>query len=490
MYSLKSLFNDKKKILVVGSGLAAYGACKALINRPDIEIELCDIGLRSAYKNQPNKIVPNAKDCNSSFYAYGLNDFRWNVNLISERICSSHAYGGFSKVWSGSILRPRDEDLVDWPLESIPSDSDYSEIIKSLNVYCEKDELNDLFPLNGIQKIKNPDRKIYIGKSRIALAKIKDQTKNRKAIPFDSSRIFSEWIEKKLIKYFGDTRLIYVRKIENILEAHFDNLGSKIIKKYDQIFLGAGCVNTTAIVDRSLYRSGTRIYKLKLVPHLVQGLLKIPLINSEYAEKLGMHDDYGLTRFFLESKNRNTGNFWSHTQIGPINKLIIKRIFRKENNFIYTLLSSIFSVFRFSLTLFHSNLREEVTMKISTKNEKNSFSQTIQIEENDYSCSKNMYRSTKLALLSKFFRLGLIPIPFSLWISKVLLKNSLGIHHFGGSLPMSKFSRKKSYCNPSGELFNLKGTFVIDTSSFPSIPGSTIGLLTMANAYRIAKKSI
>ena len=470
--------------------MAAYGACKAFINRPDLEIELCDIGLKSSYKNQPNKVVPNAKDFNSSFYAYGLNDLRWNVNLISKRICSSHAFGGFSKVWSGSILRPRDEDLIDWPMESIPSDSDYSEIIKSLNVFSEEDELNDLFPLNGIQKIKKPKKNIYLGKSRIALAKIKAETKNRKAIPFDTSMIFSEWIDKELIKYFADTRLLYVRKVENILEAHFDNLGSKIIKKYDQIFLGAGCVNTTAIVDRSLYRSGTRIYKLKLVPHLVQGLLKLPLVNTKYDEKLGMQDDYGLTRFFLESRNRNTGNFWSHTQIGPINKLIIKKIFRKEKNLIYKLLSSIFSFFRFSLTLFHSNLREEVIMKISIKKEKKLFSQTIHIEENEYECSKNMYRSTKLSLLSKFFKLGLIPIPFSLSFSKVLLKNSLGSTHFGGSLPMSKVLTKNSYCNPSGELFGLKGIFVIDTSSFPSIPGSTIGLLTMANAYRIAKKSI
>ena len=42
----------------------------------------------------------------------------------------------------------------------------------------------------------------------------------------------------------------------------------------------------------------------------------------------------------------------------------------------------------------------------------------------------------------------------------------------------------------SGELLGQKGLFIIDTSSFPSIPGSTIGLLTMANAYRIAKKAI
>ena len=32
--------------------------------------------------------------------------------------------------------------------------------------------------------------------------------------------------------------------------------------------------------------------------------------------------------------------------------------------------------------------------------------------------------------------------------------------------------------------------FVIDSSSFPSIPGSTVALLTMANAHRIAKNSL
>ena len=66
--------------------MAAFGACKALIGREDLEIELCDIGLKKSYKNQPNKIIPTGKDINSSFFAYGINDKRWDVNLNSERI--------------------------------------------------------------------------------------------------------------------------------------------------------------------------------------------------------------------------------------------------------------------------------------------------------------------------------------------------------------------------------------------------------------------
>ena len=43
-------------------------------------------------------------------------------------------------------------------------------------------------------------------------------------------------------------------------------------------------------------------------------------------------------------------------------------------------------------------------------------------------------------------------------------------------------------CLPSGEVLGLKNVFVIDASAFPSVPGSSVALLTMANAYRIAER--
>jgi choline dehydrogenase-like flavoprotein len=50
--------------------------------------------------------------------------------------------------------------------------------------------------------------------------------------------------------------------------------------------------------------------------------------------------------------------------------------------------------------------------------------------------------------------------------------------------------QKPSQCHPNGEVAGLKDVFVIDAASFPSVPASTVALLTMANAYRIAKTSI
>ena len=481
---------EKKKVLIVGSGLAAYGACLALIKRNDVEIDLCDIGLKKPYKGQPEVSLPNAKDHNSSFYAYGLNDNRWNINLISKRMCSSHAYGGFSKVWSGSFLRPRDEDLTDWPADSIPSDEDYRSIIRTIKVSYQPDELNEVFPISGKIMHKEPQKKIYLGKSRIALNIHKKRGESRTATPFDTSIIFSEWIKKGFINYYGDTRLINVKKVEQFLEAHMEVSGKKKIIKYEKIFIGAGCINTTAIVDRSLYKFGTREYSIKLVPHLVQGLIKLSFSKSNNNHLFNAEDNYGFPTYFLEHRNKSTGYFWSHTQIGQINDFVFRKIFSKKLEFMFPLISKMISIFNFSLTVFNSNLRKDSKMKISISKSKGIITQSILINEEEYKCDNKMYLTTKLALLSKFLKLRLIPIPFSFLISKIFLKNSLGVWHFGGTLPMKKNSKIKTCCNSSGELLGQKGLFIIDTSSFPSIPGSTIGMLTMANAYRIAKKAI
>ena len=49
---------------------------------------------------------------------------------------------------------------------------------------------------------------------------------------------------------------------------------------------------------------------------------------------------------------------------------------------------------------------------------------------------------------------------------------------------------KDNECYPNGEIKGLKNVFIIDSSNFPSIPGTTVALLTMANAYRIVRLSI
>ena len=87
-----------KRVLVVGTGLAAYGACLALTKHQSLSITVIDIGLKDPYPDQPNNVVPNAVEYKNHYFAYGLNDLRTPFRLKSRRMCSSHAFGGFSKV--------------------------------------------------------------------------------------------------------------------------------------------------------------------------------------------------------------------------------------------------------------------------------------------------------------------------------------------------------------------------------------------------------
>ena len=55
-----------KKVAVIGSGFAGYGAVVALQRLKDVEIHLIDIGLTHPLPGQPDKAIPNAKKCNGS----------------------------------------------------------------------------------------------------------------------------------------------------------------------------------------------------------------------------------------------------------------------------------------------------------------------------------------------------------------------------------------------------------------------------------------
>ena len=479
----------KKKVLIVGTGLSAYGACKALLEKENIEIDVSDIGLNDSYKDQPNYKVPNSKDIDESFFPYGINDRRWSTRLFSKRICSSHAVGGFSKVWSGSILRPYDKDLVDWPQESIPHASDYESIISSIKIAQKKDELSDAFPLGRVQKIKSRPKSVYLGRSRIAYINSISKNGIKNTLPFDTTKSFYSWLNLGLISYFKNQYITHLTRKKDGLYVHIEEGKKSLIKKYDYVFIGAGCINTTAIVDRSIYGEGQRIYKIKSVPFLMQILLKVPFFNSDKEKIFPGNDLYGLCKYFLENRSKATSFFWSHTQIGEINRIIIKKGLEVLPLKLSFLMGIIKKLFWFSITTFHSNLAQESTLISRVSKNKNKYNHSIKIKENEINCTHSMYIDTKYAIISKFLCLKLIPLPFSKLIDQKLRSNKLGNWHFGGTLPMNKKISKPISCKPSGEISGLKGLFIIDTSTFPSIPGSTIGLLTMANAYRIAKNS-
>ena len=478
----------KYKVLVIGSGLSAYGACLSLIKKKSLEINVIDIGLEKPYIKQPNKYVPNAKDLNGSFFAYGLNDRRWNVKTDSKRICSSHAFGGFSKVYSGSILKPKIEDLINWPKKSIPKQKDYAEILKSLEIEQKYDELNEAFPIDPFKQACNIPFNCYLGESRIATSTINDSKKNTIKIPFDSSRIFKEWIRQEKIKYFPNSFVLKLSNEGNAIIAEIQHMGKVRHEKYNFVYVGAGCINSTAIIDRSLFDEGIRTYQINSATGFLHAYLKLAIPNIKKKNSKNF-SNYELCEYFMEQKSDKKFKFWSHTQIGPVNRIIFKKI-KDKLPFLYPFFSFIGKFISFSNTTFHSYYGPKPILISKISSSRRKYSQKISILEKEYTCPNYLYHSSKIGIMSKFLKLRLIPIPFSTILGNLLNGNKFGGWHFGSTLPMVTSPHKKTQCFPSGEVYGLKNIYVIDSSTFPSIPGSTVALLTMANAYRIANESI
>ncbi len=478
------------KILLVGSGLSAYGACVAFLEKKknhNFKIDVIDIGLKESSLTKKDYVVPNSKDFEGSYFPYGINDSNSSIKLDSKRICSSHAFGGYSKVYSGSILRPKNNELINWPKDSIPKSEDYEKILSSLNFKPHKNEVSDFFLKDKLNYDYNLKNISLLGNALIAFSKIIDNDGRKIKIPFDSSYKFLEWVKEGKIEYINDSYLTQIEVKKEFLIAYIKEKNKLIKKEYSKIFLGAGCVNTTAIIDRSLFFKGSRDYFIQSSPSILQLYFKCPLKKIKDESLNLKQKDYALCKYFLEHKSRLTSGYWTHTQIGPINRIIINKLKKNLFKFLHTSISHILKIFYFSTTVLHSEIGPKILLKSKINKDKK---QIIKIIEKENNSKFTNSLAIKIAVLEKFMDLYLLPIPFSNFFANKLKGNKYGGWHYGGTLPFSSKNIGRPYCDPSGEVNGLRNVYVIDSSSFPTIPGSTVALLTMANAYRIGKSCL
>jgi choline dehydrogenase-like flavoprotein len=86
------------------------------------------------------------------------------------------------------------------------------------------------------------------------------------------------------------------------------------------------------------------------------------------------------------------------------------------------------------------------------------------------------------ALRRMLLRLGCVaPPPMTRW-------RPMGASvHYAGTLPMSRDGGALS-CDASGRLRGLRGVWIADGASFPTLPAKNLTFTLMANATRIAER--
>jgi hypothetical protein len=481
-----------KKVAVIGSGFAGYGAVVALQRLKDVEIHLIDIGLTKPLPGQPDIAVPNAKKCNGSFFPYGLNDARSPVELTSERICSSHAFGGYSTVYSGSISYPKNSDLGEWPSASRPQSVDYRAILESVPTWYDHDQLDTEFPMppSDADLGTDPPRHYngVVGLSRLATNRPVSHSP-ASVSPFNTGGALHKLIDDGRIVYHPNC---YVERIMSSGEEatiHYQCAGEASSEAFEAIFIGAGCVNTTGIVDRSLFGEGERAYSLRMTTGAILSFLRPCLRPPESIRARQLNN---LPGFFLEINSSLTGHAWSHTQISALNEQIVEAICSRLPSLLHPVVRLSRHFFYFALCGAHSRFGPIATIRCSTtKSDDTSLIHRIVVEEPPSSTSFkgiNLGKAVRRAVARNWRSLHMIPIPFDQMLGNFFRGNQLGGWHYGGTLPMSDSPGTPAECLPSGEINGLRNVFVVDSAAFPTVPSSTIALLIAAHSHRVARQ--
>lgn len=475
---------------MIGTGLSSYGACLALIDSEKVRLHVMDIGLVEAYAGQDDVALPNSKSYADSYFIYGLNDKRWPFHVSSRRICSSHAKGGFAKVYSGSILSPQLADLSAWPKLSRPSVEDYQSIINSLCISFKQDELQDYFPLIPSYDHTSSASKLKRTKSILGFPRIAYQDPTSE-IPFDPSTAFEKWANEGKINYTNNVFVYKLSSNDQAINVLYKTEAGDLHKQFDYVLLGAGCINSTAIIHNSLYQGQLKSYDLKVAPICLQ--LHVKFLPSKFfpASRKGKNhsDNPDLCRAFFEHKLSKQPPYWCQTQFNYLNSSILDSLRKTLPCWLVTTISALNKIFVFSITVFHSDLGPPSKVKCSpnlASGIDSSNSLSVHVKEPSFKCPHSALNSLNTGILSKFLSLFLIPLPFSNSLADLIRKNKLGGWHYGGTLAMSNRPAAPHLCFATGQVSGLPNVYVVDASSFPTVPGSSVALLTMTNSYRIS----
>jgi hypothetical protein len=206
----------------------------------------------------------------------------------------------------------------------------------------------------------------------------------------------------------------------------------------------------------------------------------LPLIRLRGAETAIDHPSITLASVFLETKVPKLSDHWIHAQIVPLNQLVLEGapIPGKSNPLARRCWSPILRRLMVAWCSMHSDhsSRVELTLRQGTGDR----ADRLDLNLHRTPEAKTAARIAAKALFNKGVRFKTIFIP-----PMIKPANPGSGTHCGASFPMRRTPTDLFDTDVLGRPFGWSRVFVVDSTVLPSIPGTTLALTVMANAYRI-----
>ena len=441
-------------VIVLGSGISSLGAIDELISK-GIKPLVIDIGnIITPRKKDKNNTIICGKSWYGNYEGYSIYDKNNPFRIKSKRLCSSHQYGGYGAVWTGSFFLPFREELN-------INDQEYKDLIFYAKIFQDKyTKLSDISFFESREELNNPD--IILKKARIAICPnhLKLSKKDGTAPSsisqlgpiFNPALILKKYIENNLIDYHGNSYVVSINNNEKKITLFKDNKLKNL--KFEKIYVCCGCIN-------SLYLAANHIPQKKYFEIKIAPSINFPLISFR--------------------KRNKTKTVVNQNYYAPVNFLIIRKV-KGIRDSIYCQISNLnleilekanIPKFLRNIINFFSEYIYIAQLRLSSKNSYpfickiDSFKNIedpgcIDIKESKRKLKKFVLIKSFITVSSFLKKRGMFTNILFIWIYKLITKSDFCGWHISSNLA-TKIEDKL-----------ISDIYFIDSASLGEVPATTI----------------
>lgn len=523
---------DVEPCVIIGAGPSAAASAKALLSRGE-RVVVLDTGLtldpnRKEARKRMADTVPsrwNPADLALTRFAsdgqiqgykrlFGSDlAFRDDgiLNLLVSRGVAarpSYAIGGLSNVWGAGLLPYTNRDIADWPITAGDLAEGYRAVLDFLPYAAEEDELAESYPL-----MRAPDGPLI--RTEAGQALLTRLRKHREALgaagySFGASRLavrvgrpapwkgcvycahclegcpyghiynaaqtIEDMRREGLIDYRPGLHVDCLREYEGAVSIDATPLagGPGVRLRASRVFLAAGVVSTTVI----LQRSGMLPAQAEIADSQA---LYLPFVWVGRVGRTGREPGHTLAQMSVVLDDPAVCANPIHLTLYTYNDGLSERA-RASHPHLSAMLGPTLPAIARRLVIGICFLHSNDSDKVATSWVQGGRSVHLDplVNPGKTITVKRFYGSLRRSL----GRIGLIPLTRLGEIAP-----AGGGYHYGASIPMSP-SPAFGECDLLGRPSSTRRIHVVDASCFPSVPGGAITFSAMANSHRIAMAAV
>ena len=524
--------------VVVGSGLAAVGVIKALL-AAGVRPVVLDVGrqLPSPLRSlQASMSVRSPRAWTQAERAViGSNDSANGVRIPRKLVCGSDyffsteqvgetfenkyssgsppwspARGGFSVGWGAAVLPPAPGDVAGWPITHDNILHNMHSVLNDIPISEPDDELRSVFGrlspqgsrvlglskgqsmlLERLARARERDggRTVLVGRSRLLTQADATSPQACRYCGYCSAgcvygsiytavQHIDRWVHEGSIDYRADCAVTRIDESGNAVRIHVDHDGKSEFIEAERLFLAAGAVNSARI----LLASSPRVMESVVIRRTGYFL---QVLASARGLDIAWPETNTQASHFLALRNESLSPYWAHVQIGQPNELLLRRLGVKHENSgspVGKATRSMAGRMISAAMNLHSSLGPTYEIRLASRVDSAIGVRALETRQSWSRESRAAISAHARMLRGVLRRAGFFAVPFA--------RRNSNSHHLGASFPMRANPKAPNDTDVLGRPYGWSRIHVVDTSVLPAIPATTVGLLTMANAHRIAARSI